>query len=82
MQISINISEEGKVTAEIQGAKPIGESVVYSSPGPGEYTFPIGEGQAYDAGSAPMTLESGLRAPETKPTTELGGLDAGRAPQS
>ena len=83
MKITINITEEGKVTTEVQGAKITDESAVYTSPGPGEGAFPIREveGQPYDAGAAPTSLEEGATASETTQTTELK-LDGGKAPQS
>lgn len=90
MQIIINISEEGKVTTEIQEAEPTDESVVYSSPWSGEATFPINEvaeGQSYDGGAASIALEADTTAPSdtappATPTTESGDLDGGKAPQS
>lgn len=85
MQITINVSEEGKVATEIQGAKTTDESVVYSSPGPGVDTFPISEvpeGQPYDAGAAPIAFEESTTPSETTATTESNDLDGGRAPQS
>jgi len=85
MQITINVSEEGKVATDIQGAKTTDESVVYSSPGPGVATFPISEvpeGQPYDAGAAPIAFEESTTPLETTPTAESDNMDGGSAPQS
>ncbi len=85
MQITVNVSEEGKVTTEIQRAKATDESTVYSSPEPGNAPFAIGEaseGQPYDAGAAPIAFEESTTLSETTPTAESDDMDGGSAPQS
>ena len=84
MKIIINVSEEARITTDIQGAKAPVESTVYSSPKPGNAPFGVGEvseGQTYDAGAAPIAFEESTTLPETTPTAELEGMDGGIAPQ-
>ncbi len=84
MQIVINVSEDGKVTTEIQQAKSAGESAVYFPPPSAEAPLPISQaalGESHDGGAAPVGLEEGATPQEASLTTELGDLDAGGGPR-
>lgn len=85
MKITIYISEDDKVAADIRGAIPAGDSVENATPSRGEATFPVNnvaEEKSYDAGAAPGTVDGHLTTSETEPISDLFDLDGGEAPKS
>lgn len=88
MQIIITVGEEGRTTAQVLGAAPIGEPVTYTAEAE-EAAIDAGAGPAVGeelesesgpsiTGMEPEALDGGAALPETQETEELpvGALSA------